>query len=491
MILRKYVDSIVNNKNVIINNWVINKEVEDLFYQYDVNINKFIEKYAPLMVEFYVQVIKDEDKNYRNIDILLAYFKTKCINTYELFTIFKCFKNNLINHFENNDGIIEIQKEINDIFESNFSDLLKRFVLDETYIENRLNHFFNIINENIIMSSTDNKGIFTHVTNAFCKVSGYEKKELIGQSQNLLRHPNMDSFIYKVLCETIESGKTWHGEIKDLKKNGDFFWSDIKIEPIFDNDQNIIGYDSLRQDITPRKLLQEQQAVLVQQSKSSAMGEMISMIAHQWRQPLQAVSILVQKIPLTKMIEGEITDELVEKVLVDVNVQLNYMSKTIDDFRDFFKPNKKKTKIKISKVVDEVVDFLSYMLEIDSIKVNIDAKEDSIIDIHVNELKQVIINILKNARDAMMENSVENRIMNITFYVNETTAVLEMEDNAGGIPQNAIEKIFEPYFSTKTNKNGTGLGLYMSKTIIEQHCGGKISASNSNVGAVFKIELPL
>jgi len=491
MILLKYLDFISNNKNAIINNWVNDKQIEELFYKYDVNINKFIEKYAPIMLDFYIHIIVNESKNSanENIDILLNYFKTKSIKSFELFDIFKSFKNILINQLDTKN--LEIEKEINQIFELNFSDLLKRYVLDESNIENKLNHFSHIINEHVIMSSTDTKGIITQVSDAFCKISGYEKSELIGKPHGIIKHPDMDPLVYEELWETIKLGNAWQGEVKNLKNSGGFYWVDVKIKPSFDKNKNIIGYDSLYEDITSKKMFEHQQGVLIQQSKSSAMGEMISMIAHQWRQPLQAISILVQKIPITKMIEGKITDELVEGVLKDVNVQLDYMSRTIDDFRDFFKPNKEKNKIKVNLVVNEVLDFLSYMISIDSIKVNIDAIEDCVIEIYINELKQVLINIIKNARDEMIEKNLQERIINIKFYVNETSVVLEIEDNAGGIPSNVIKKVFEPYFSTKTNKNGTGLGLYMSRTIIEQHCGGKISVSNSDIGAVFRIELPL
>ncbi|NQY94201.1 MAG: HAMP domain-containing histidine kinase, partial [Campylobacteraceae bacterium] len=240
-----------------------------------------------------------------------------------------------------------------------------------------------------------------------------------------------------------------------------------------------------------QKDLEEQQQMLTQQSKSAAMGEMISMIAHQWRQPLQTISILVQKLPLTRMLGDDISDELLEQVLEDVNIQIDYMSNTIEDFRDFFKPNKEKNEIDLNELVLKAVDFLSYMLNLDSIKVNIDKSEDRKISVHVNEIIQVLINIIKNARDVMIESELEDREINIRTYVTDSNVVIEIEDNAGGIPSAIIEKVFDPYFSTKHNKNGTGLGLYMSKTIIEQHSLGKLTVSNSQLGAVFKIELPL
>ncbi|MGB6329751.1 MAG: HAMP domain-containing sensor histidine kinase [Halarcobacter sp.] len=240
-----------------------------------------------------------------------------------------------------------------------------------------------------------------------------------------------------------------------------------------------------------QKEIEQHKNVLVEQSKSAAMGEMIAIIAHQWRQPLQSVSILVQKLPIVKMMEGKIEDDFLDEVVEEVVKQLVYMSKTIDNFRDFFLPNKSKEFISIKKLLDKSLEFTSLFIKNDSIKINILAKEDFEIFIYVNELIQVLINILKNSKDAMHESNISNKEINIKYYKENSFAIIEIEDNARGISQNIIEKVFDPYFSTKSNKNGTGLGLYMSKTIIEKHCNGKISVSNSKNGALFKITLPM
>jgi signal transduction histidine kinase len=131
------------------------------------------------------------------------------------------------------------------------------------------------------------------------------------------------------------------------------------------------------------------------------------------------------------------------------------------------------------------------MLKIEKVKVNLSYDEDVIINIHYNEVMQVFINIIKNAVDAMVEHDIKNRYINISFYKENQNVVIVFEDNAGGIKEEFLSKIFDPYFSTKTNKNGTGLGLYMSKTIIEEHSGGKISVKNGKEGAIFTIALPL
>ncbi|MGE0050370.1 MAG: sensor histidine kinase [Arcobacter sp.] len=137
------------------------------------------------------------------------------------------------------------------------------------------------------------------------------------------------------------------------------------------------------------------------------------------------------------------------------------------------------------------MDFLSYLFKINSIKVNYKNESTSKVDIFLNEMVQVFINLAKNSCDAMIEKNVENRVIDIYSYEKNKKLYIEFEDNAGGISDKVINKIFNPYFSTKSNKNGTGLGLYMSKTIIEQYSLGKINVYNTEIGTKFIIELPL
>lgn len=349
-----------------------------------------------------------------------------------------------------------------------------------------------IVDKYVIMSSTDTKGIIMYASEAFCNISGYSKKELIGSNHNIVRHPDMPKELFKELWKTIQNGKTWKGEIKNLKKDGGFYWVEATIEPKFNTEGKIIAYEAIRTDITAKKLFLEQQSVLIEQSKNAAMGEMISMIAHQWRQPLQAISILIQKLSFTKLLDGEISQELLEQVVDDVSKQLEYMSKTIDDFRDYFKPNKEKEYIKVSNLIKKAEDFICFMFKTEEIEYKKEAlSEDLTLFVHINDLIQVLINLVNNAKDALVSNNIENKSITIRYYIKNSNYIIEVDDNAKGIPEEIIGKIFNPYFSTKTNKNGTGLGLYMCKTIIEQHLHGKIYAQNIPNGARFTIELPI
>lgn len=488
----KFIENVEKSKAGIISYWINNQEVMKILDNYSINKQYFIKEFAFNVLTYYVEVVKGNQPigQCPNIDRLIDFLKFNDVKANELFLLCSGFKNALIQFmYESNVQNKSLEENIHYIFDQNFAGVLKNF-LDKENSEN-FKRLLVLSDKNIIMSSTDTKGNITSVSQAFCEICGYSKEELIGQPHSIVRHPDMPSFIFEDLWETIQSGRTWKGEIKNLKKDGGYYWIYATIEPHYDSDGNIVGYDALRQDITSKKELEEQQAIVVEQSKSAAMGEMISMIAHQWRQPLQAVSILVQKIPLTKMIEGDLSDEFIEKVVQDVTMQLNYMSKTIDDFRDFFKPEKAKQKIKCSELTQKAQEFLNYMFKVDSIAFEIKIIKDANLNLHVNEVVQVLINILKNARDAMLEKEIKNRSIVVNLDYNEQYAIIEIADNAGGIPPEIIARIFDPYFSTKKSKNGTGLGLYMSKKIIEQYCFGKISVKNQNDGVVFKIELPL
>ncbi len=494
MQINDFIEKVEKNKISIIRTWISSPAVIKIIDDYSIDKDLFVKRYAFGVIEHYIQVVKENQKieNCPVIIDFIKYLKKQNIKASELFLLCSAFKSALVDFvFKLNIQSIELIEKIVYYFENNFSGVLDIYSKSIAQIESALNKSIDIVDKYVIMSRTDINGIIMSVSSAFCKISGYEAFELIGKSHNVIKHPQMPQELFQNLWETIKSGNMWQGEIKNLKKNGDFYWVKTTIHPNFDNVGNIISYDAIREDITSQIELKTQQNLLVEQSKSAAMGEMISMIAHQWRQPLQAVSILTQKLPLIKMVDGEISDEMLENVVSQVSSQLDYMSKTIDDFRDYFKPNKKKERVFIKDIIEKSMDFLSYLFKLNSIQIVYHNGSNSSLEIYLNEIVQVFINLAKNSSDAMIEKNIENRVINIKTYENESYLFVEFEDNAGGIKSDVISKIFDPYFSTKNNKNGTGLGLYMSKTIIEEHSGGKIDVYNTDFGTRFVIRLPL
>lgn len=492
-LLKNYINEYSKNRIQIIKYWLKNKEILLILSKSQLSTEFFVKNYAIAIIDYYIDIVNGHKQigDFPIIEELSFYLKEKNISSSELFIIFTGFKNSLIEYtYDLKISNLQIEKEINFIFEKSFIKLLNKSSNSLIDVQNQLSKQNDIIDKYIIMSKFDLEGIITSVSEAFCKISGYEQEELIGKSHNTIKHIEMPDSLFEEMWQYLKEGKVWQAEIKNQKKNGTSYWLDTIISPVLNEKDEIIAYEAIMQNITNQKELENQQSILVEQSKSAAMGEMISMIAHQWRQPLQAVSILTQKLPLTKSMEGQISDELLEQVVEDIATQLDYMSRTIDDFRDFFLPNKPKEDVMVEKVLNKAIDFVSFMLKADSIEIDIEVKTTKKIETHINELIQVFINLLKNARDILIDKNINEKKINITIYEEINEIIIEVEDNAGGVPEEIIGKVFDPYFSTKKDKNGTGLGLYMAKTIIETHSKGKLSVKNSEIGAVFKIVLP-
>ena len=218
---------------------------------------------------------------------------------------------------------------------------------------------------------------------------------------------------------------------------------------------------------------EEQKELLVHQSKLASMGEMLGNIAHQWRQPLSRLGYILMNI------EAKDKQNHHEKKLEEASLQLEFMSQTIDDFRSFYEPNKIKELFSLADESQKVIEFISF----ENIHIELKVVKDTTILNYKNEYKQVLVNLLTNARDVLVERKIA--LPKIIININSTT--VSIGDNAGGITIENIEKIFEPYFTTK--EKGMGIGLYMSKMIVERNMGGKLEVFNAKEGAVFTMHL--
>ncbi len=240
----------------------------------------------------------------------------------------------------------------------------------------------------------------------------------------------------------------------------------------------------------------KQQNLIAQQAKMAAMGEMIGHIAHQWRQPLSSISTSATGMKLQKEM-SILEDKFLIQGLEQINTSVQYLSQTIDDFRNFYQPNKNKSEFYILDTVDKVVSLINSQFISKGINI-IKSGENIKINSYENELIQVIINLLNNARDELIKkDSTCEKLIFINISKNKKYIILEIKDNAGGIPQEIKDKIFNAYFTTKKEEEGTGIGLYMSNQIVE-NMDGKIEVSNSDyeyegqnyTGALFKIFIP-
>lgn len=234
----------------------------------------------------------------------------------------------------------------------------------------------------------------------------------------------------------------------------------------------------------------EKEFLLLQQSKMASMGEMLGNIAHQWRQPLNALSLVTQNIQFAHQM-NELDDEFLYKSIKKANLLTSNMSKTIDDFRFFYKPNKGKNRFNLFEVKEKCLNLVDTSFEHNGIKIESLGDNEIYLYGFPNELAQVVINILNNAKDALIDNKIENAKVTCNLYKDNSFGYIEIRDNAGGIAENILNKIFEPYFTTKEEGKGTGIGLYMSKIIVEQNMNGKLYVENIDNGVSFLIKLPL
>ena len=235
----------------------------------------------------------------------------------------------------------------------------------------------------------------------------------------------------------------------------------------------------------------EQEQLLIQQTRLAAMGEMIGNIAHQWRQPLNALGLILQNIKFSYEI-GELDEKMVDKSVKKATLLTENMSKTIDDFRNFFRPNKAKENFKINEGITKAVELIESTFEHNNIKLEKDFASSEIEFFgFANEFSQVILNLLTNAKDAILENKIENPLIIIQTKIDDEYIYISIKDNGLGIKDEIINKIFEPYFTTKDEGKGTGIGLYMSKIIIENNMNGKIEVKNEQNGANVIIKLPI
>ena len=241
----------------------------------------------------------------------------------------------------------------------------------------------------------------------------------------------------------------------------------------------------IQQEIDERT---RQEQLLIQQSKLAAMGNMIGNIAHQWRQPLGEINALLMIIQVRRHFE-DFTEEFLNAKIEECNRITEYMSNTISDFQNFFKPSKAKEIFDVTHACERASSILQASLKYHSIEFRLEKSEGAQVLGYPNEFAQAILNVLSNAKDVLIERQIEAPYIAMSVKNGKRYTLIKIEDNGGGIAAEHIERIFEPYFTTKHAKQGTGIGLYMTKMIIENNMNGIINVSNTQDGALFTIKL--
>jgi signal transduction histidine kinase len=244
--------------------------------------------------------------------------------------------------------------------------------------------------------------------------------------------------------------------------------------------------EQLKAQITKVK---EKDKILTIQSKQAVMGEMISMIAHQWRQPLSTVTLNISNLQVKKLLGQDVSGPELDKVLQIINETIIYLSDTINDFQTYFNPNKKSASIDMEDLVDKAINFVTPRLKDTNIKIEHNNDKRILIHTYANEIIQVLLNILNNAVDELIKQEIEKPKIIIKLISEEKYLLITIYDNAGGIAENNLQYLFEPYFSTK-GKNGTGLGLYMSQMIMQKQFDTDIEVESKNGETIFSIRIP-
>lgn len=225
---------------------------------------------------------------------------------------------------------------------------------------------------------------------------------------------------------------------------------------------------------------------MLHQSRLARMGAMLSMIAHQWRQPLSEVSGILMELETANKF-NKVDDKLIRESVNESNKLIQFMSHTIDDFKNFFKPDKKKIRFYVDDACNEAISLAGASIKSYHIKLHKKVKCNSIIYGYEREFAQVMLNLISNAKDILNQRKIENPRIDVVVDVQGKDVIVTVEDNAGGVEEEHLDLIFEPYFTTKESSKGTGLGLYMAKMIIEKNMNGELTVENSENGALFKV----
>ena len=360
--------------------------------------------------------------------------------------------------------------------------LVMRDVTEEKLKELDLLRFSNVIHNTINpIQISDAQGTMVYVNPAFEKVTGYSNKELIGKNPNILNSRKHSKEFWFSVWKHIISGKVWVGRIENRRKDGSPFFTELVISPIVDSRGNIVGYLGAHRDITEQIILEQQ---LVRSQRMESIGTLAAGIAHEVGNPLTAISSLVQVIQRTS------TDEFAKEKLELINSQVNRITRIIRELVDFSRPSLHVVKpTNINRIVKEALNIVQYGKKVKDITFTLDLDEHlPEIAAVPDQIVQVFINILMNAVDSLDE---RRGTITVQSRKNEHAVEVMVHDTGKGIEPSALEKIFEPFYTTKTTGQGTGLGLWVSYGIVKSFGGDVFVESIPGKGSTFTVSFPM
>ncbi|OGU13063.1 MAG: hypothetical protein A2076_07225 [Geobacteraceae bacterium GWC2_53_11] len=361
--------------------------------------------------------------------------------------------------------------------------------------------------------SLDRTGIIRNANIACASLLGIERSRLQGRSFNLFVTDEYRHIFSEFLAEVFASQTKQSCQVKLSSENNETLFGQMEgislasglecriavmditerrrsEEALAENRRELSDLNKTLETRILRAVeeLRLKDQMLIQQARMAAMGDMINNIAHQWRQPLNTLGLVVQQTMLfhdTPKFSRDFLQNNTDKAMK----LIQHMSATIDDFRDFFKSDKEPAQFDVNEILEKTIALIEQNFQHQKINVILHSDGEAPATGYPNEYGQVILNILTNARDVLIERNIDHALISLRSYVEGDKTVVTITDNAGGVDEAIMDRLFEPYFTTKGPDKGTGIGLFMSKTIIEQSMGGTLTMRNTGTGAEFRIEI--
>jgi phosphate/phosphite/phosphonate ABC transporter binding protein len=345
-------------------------------------------------------------------------------------------------------------------------------------------------NNTILISKID--GIVQYVNNSFCESCGYEESELVGYNAELMNTMGLNPLASEELYNTLSENRVWIGEVKKQHKDGSEHIIRMAISPVKDTNDTITHLIAIGEDVSKYRqienTLKEKEKMLLAQSRLAAVGEMLNMIAHQWRQPLSIIQMCLNNLEFTPEIM-----ELEEHTYINtMTKQVEFLSNTINDFSHYFQKDTQVEAADFDTIICDMIGLFENNLENNNIALEKVCTAHMQITTRQQDVVQVLLSLINNAKEVLLlRNIASSKITLHTHYSEaEKLFVAEVIDNGGGIDESIKHKIFVPYFSTKMIREGSGLGLYIAKTIVENNLHGSIGFEATQDGTCFYIKIP-
>jgi len=365
--------------------------------------------------------------------------------------------------------------------------ILAKDITDQRNKEIDLMRFYYVAQNTVNpVQIADLQGKMVYVNPAFIEASGYSKEELIGKNPNVFSSGKHSRKFWQKMWNTINSGKVWFGEVENRKKSGEPFFTQLLISPIIDSEGKVTGFFGIHRDLSEKKLLEKQ---LIHTQKMESIGTLAAGVAHEVGNPLASISALVQ------VVQRSTNDEFAKEKLELIKKQVTRISKIIRDLVDFSRPSNYELQLTdINQNIAEAVEIIKVGAKAKDILFDLDLDNKiPMLPLISDQIQQIFVNILLNAVDAIAEigQSKEQHKISITSSLNEDYVIISFKDTGRGIIDENLGKVFEPFYTTKKEGKGTGLGLWVSYGIVKSFQGDIKVESKLSKGTTFTITLPI